>query len=457
MKPTKDMKQRAKVAYNARAEGEAEDHCYAVALDEAITAALADYELGFALTDEEREAMTSGDLPTWTCICRLREALDRAQRTLTRLELQPAEPQPDAPTDIAALPAYWDERRRKQGKEDKSRCAAELRIALEEGTFPCSVHADAVHGGEAEELRKGIEKLEERYRRSADITIEIDVVADALRRLLDDVDARDSLAYLERKDARGAAVADPNAYSDAQVQAAWEAYESSLCKRPADRNSALREALAAAGVPVRHKHHEYCDNTDELNRALAAVSELETELAEAQKPRAITDQETIAVYNAARLDWTREGAATGNIRRALEALALPAAPSGVELLSDLREQQLQQLETANRTIASLKDSVRGLNACREVLESRSASLSEDEEQLVQNAEEDSADDPREAQLAALCAIIRRRFPVSEPAPKPETVADVIGEMRASDASMEGTGRRFADRLEAALAREVSRG
>jgi hypothetical protein len=46
------------------------------------------------------------------------------------LVLPPAEPQPDAPTEISALPDYWDERRAKQGKPDKSRCAAELRIAL---------------------------------------------------------------------------------------------------------------------------------------------------------------------------------------------------------------------------------------------------------------------------------------------------------------------------------------
>jgi hypothetical protein len=46
------------------------------------------------------------------------------------LVLAPGEPQPDAPTDIAKLPAYWDERRRLQGKPDRSRCAAELRIAL---------------------------------------------------------------------------------------------------------------------------------------------------------------------------------------------------------------------------------------------------------------------------------------------------------------------------------------
>lgn len=49
---------------------------------------------------------------------------------LQQLVLAPAEPQPDAPTDIARLPDYWDERRRRQGKPDLSRCAAELRLAL---------------------------------------------------------------------------------------------------------------------------------------------------------------------------------------------------------------------------------------------------------------------------------------------------------------------------------------
>lgn len=39
-------------------------------------------------------------------------------------------PDPDAPTTIAALPDYWDERRKRQGKPDLSRCAAELRVAL---------------------------------------------------------------------------------------------------------------------------------------------------------------------------------------------------------------------------------------------------------------------------------------------------------------------------------------
>ena len=59
-----------------------------------------------------------------------RAAIEAARERRLPLELAPAEPQPDAPTDIAALPDYWDERRRRQGKPDLSRCAAELRIAL---------------------------------------------------------------------------------------------------------------------------------------------------------------------------------------------------------------------------------------------------------------------------------------------------------------------------------------
>jgi hypothetical protein len=57
----------------------------------------------------------------------LLELIEPAERPLV---LAPAEPQPDAPTDIAQLPDYWDERRKRQGKPDLSRCAAELRIAL---------------------------------------------------------------------------------------------------------------------------------------------------------------------------------------------------------------------------------------------------------------------------------------------------------------------------------------
>jgi predicted DNA-binding transcriptional regulator YafY len=90
------------------------------------------YELPpFALTPEEQAALERGDRG----YARegddelLRAALHRARRTLA-LRLAPGEPQADAPTDIALLPDYWDERRRRQGKVDTSRCAAELRIAL---------------------------------------------------------------------------------------------------------------------------------------------------------------------------------------------------------------------------------------------------------------------------------------------------------------------------------------
>lgn len=58
----------------------------------------------------------------------------------------------------------------------------------------CSKHG-FVHGAEAEELRKGIETVMERWR--ADGT---GVPLFDLQRLLDRVDARDSLAYREAKD-----------------------------------------------------------------------------------------------------------------------------------------------------------------------------------------------------------------------------------------------------------------
>lgn len=53
----------------------------------------------------------------------------------------------------------------------------------------CAKHMDSVHGHEAEELRSGIEKIIE----SGDVTVY------ELQRLLDDTDARDSLAFLENK------------------------------------------------------------------------------------------------------------------------------------------------------------------------------------------------------------------------------------------------------------------
>jgi len=54
--------------------------------------------------------------------------------------------------------------------------------------LPCGKHAGAIHGGEAEELRSGIEKI---------IREDGEDVPHALREMLDEIDARDSLAFAE--------------------------------------------------------------------------------------------------------------------------------------------------------------------------------------------------------------------------------------------------------------------
>jgi len=61
----------------------------------------------------------------------------------------------------------------------------------------CLTH-DFVHGAEAEELRSGIERLIERA--DADHDREPFVTVRELQRLLDKVNARDSLAFLEAED-----------------------------------------------------------------------------------------------------------------------------------------------------------------------------------------------------------------------------------------------------------------
>jgi hypothetical protein len=71
-------------------------------------------------------------------------------------------------------------------------CVTEqLASAAPDAPVRCPIHYGRVHGGEAEELRAGIERLIKDNRR-------VDV--SALQRLLDSVDARDSLAHLERSD-----------------------------------------------------------------------------------------------------------------------------------------------------------------------------------------------------------------------------------------------------------------
>jgi hypothetical protein len=56
---------------------------------------------------------------------------------------------------------------------------------------PCKRHFGATHGREAEELRKGIEKI---------LASDLDDFPHALRELLDEVDARDSLTFREATD-----------------------------------------------------------------------------------------------------------------------------------------------------------------------------------------------------------------------------------------------------------------
>lgn len=61
----------------------------------------------------------------------------------------------------------------------------------------CPVHHFAKHGKEAEELRAGIQKM---IADGANEDTQAVEVHDELSKLLDEVDAGDSLAYLERKD-----------------------------------------------------------------------------------------------------------------------------------------------------------------------------------------------------------------------------------------------------------------
>jgi len=65
---------------------------------------------------------------------------------------------------------------------------------------PCDRHGRAIHGREAEELRSGIEQILRQYEQHADSDFEYNSLRRSLRALLDEVDARDSLAYLEKKD-----------------------------------------------------------------------------------------------------------------------------------------------------------------------------------------------------------------------------------------------------------------
>lgn len=68
----------------------------------------------------------------------------------------------------------------------------------------CTVHGDVEHGGEAEELRAGIEALVQAQQQREST---IDELIEKLQRLLDEVDTRDSLVWVEGREWRVAPVA----------------------------------------------------------------------------------------------------------------------------------------------------------------------------------------------------------------------------------------------------------
>jgi hypothetical protein len=90
----------------------------------------------------------------------------------------------------------------------------------------CPVHVGSVHGGEAEELRAGVEKLIEtaeeiEFETTTPQRLAYRMVATRrLQELLDEVDARDSLGHLERNDAEVARLTIENERLRAEVACA---------------------------------------------------------------------------------------------------------------------------------------------------------------------------------------------------------------------------------------------
>lgn len=91
-------------------------------------------------------------------------------------------------TLVTRLRASW----RNDAEEWSRRHEALIKERDEALEMGCARHAGQVHGAEAEELRRGIETIV----KNADG----EVLRSKLKRLLDEVDARDSLAHLEASD-----------------------------------------------------------------------------------------------------------------------------------------------------------------------------------------------------------------------------------------------------------------
>lgn len=123
------------------------------------------------------------------------QRLDDLERRLERFERVHAE---KLDSLAARIHDNYEDRRFESGPSTEQMA----QVLREEGAtgrcnfgLPCPEHHGAVHGKEAEELRTGIEKLlaENSYQ----------IQRTELFALLDRVDARDSLAYLETQDKKG--------------------------------------------------------------------------------------------------------------------------------------------------------------------------------------------------------------------------------------------------------------
>lgn len=119
----------------------------------------------------------TGDGMNHSCVMAAIESLRMAIECETAATPKAA-PSPNAPTDIAALPDWWDARRLAQGKPDASRCAAELRVAL------ASKHAPSP----LDDLRARQDWLEKVVRSCADRLGADHPVGAAMRDALDGVE-----------------------------------------------------------------------------------------------------------------------------------------------------------------------------------------------------------------------------------------------------------------------------
>lgn len=438
VKPTEDMINEAVSAIHAEGDfalglSRPGSQHYSVAKD-ALEAGLADYELGFELDAAEREVMqrwaATGEAKLED-YQHLAKALDRAQRTLVRLELPPAEPQPDAPTDIAKLPDWWDERRRKQHKPDRSRCAAELRIAL------ATLKPASPTPGEYSDRQ----------------------VERALR------------AFLERDE--------PDWVGTAAMRAALAAAgvppEGSALEWQAECTKALLEA--------QKRYVEHITALEQTNSGLSKrIAELEALV------RALEDKAASAPVQGAAESDMRAAFAEDALVRARDALVFcksyvtsvdiivdralatlqPAASVPVLGAAEVTAEELTAINSACHK-DEYKDDV-GMPRTRKVVERIIAAragqptegrvlvepLTDEQREALDVCEQHYLDNEDAAMVQAIRGVLYK-FPAPTPAAKDESIEDVLAEMKCG-ATSASDGLRWADRIEAALrAKEASRG